>query len=72
MAAGTLAFAGAIPLAQAAGSDTIRVGVVGCGGRGSGAANDCVASSPGVEIVALADAFGDSLRGLKNRYKVNI
>ena len=70
MAAGTLAFAGAVPLAQAAGSDTIRVGVVGCGGRGSGAANDCVKSSPGVKIVALADTFGDSVRGLKNRYKV--
>ncbi len=56
--------------AFAAGSDTIRVGVIGCGGRGSGAANDCVESSPGIKIVALADAFGDRLNGLKNTYSV--
>ena len=72
MAAGTLVLTGATaPLAEARGSDTIRVGVVGCGGRGSGAANDCVKSSRGVQIVALADAFGDSLERLKNQYVVD-
>ncbi|MCF7975283.1 MAG: Gfo/Idh/MocA family oxidoreductase [Phycisphaerae bacterium] len=71
VAAGTLAWSGAIvPLAQAQGSDTIRVGVVGCGGRGSGAANDCVNSSPGVKIVALADAFPDRMKGLKDKFNV--
>lgn len=39
------------------GSDRIRVGVIGCGGRGRGAAQNCLASSPGVEIVALGDLF---------------
>ena len=69
--AGTLVLTGAgAALAEARGSDTIRVGVVGCGGRGSGAANDCVNSSPGVKIVALADAFEGRLRGLKDRFKV--
>jgi len=69
--AGTLALTGAVgPLAEAKGSDTIRVGVVGCGGRGSGAAHDCVKSSQGVEIVALADTFADRLNGLKNEFKV--
>jgi predicted dehydrogenase len=71
VAAGTLALTGvAVPLAEARGSDTIRVGVVGCGGRGSGAANDCVKSSKGVKIVALADAFGDQLTGLKRDFNV--
>jgi len=69
--AGALVLGGAaVPLAEARGSETIRVGVVGCGGRGSGAAHDCVKSSPGVRIVALADAFEDRLRGLKNEFKV--
>ena len=69
--AGTLVLGGAaVPLAQARGSDTIRVGVVGCGGRGSGAARNCVKSSPGVRIVALADAFEDRLTSLKTEYKV--
>ena len=71
LAAGTLAFTGAaVPLAEARGSDTIRVGVIGCGGRGSGAANDCVNSSKGVQIVALADTFEDRLAGLKKQFKV--
>ncbi len=55
---------------MAAGSDTIRVGVVGCGGRGTGAANNCIESSPGVKIVALADVFADQVQGAKNRFKV--
>jgi len=71
VAAGTLALNGAIvPLAHAQSSGTIRVGVVGCGGRGSGAANDCVNSSSGVKIVALADAFPDRMRTLKEKFSV--
>jgi predicted dehydrogenase len=41
--------------------DRIRVGVIGCGGRGTGAALDCVHSSPNVEIVALGDLFQDRI-----------
>ncbi|MHC4169279.1 MAG: Gfo/Idh/MocA family protein [Planctomycetota bacterium] len=71
MAAGTLALTGATgPLAEARGSETIRVGVVGCGGRGSGAADNCVNSARGVKIVALADAFGDRLGDIKKRYEI--
>ena len=71
LAAGTLALSGVVvPLAEARGSDTIRVGVIGCGGRGSGAAHDCMNSSKGVQIVALADAFSDRLQGLKKEFKV--
>ncbi len=47
--------------AYAAGTDTIRVGVVGCGGRGTGAALDCLNSSPGVEVVAMFDLFKDRI-----------
>lgn len=47
--------------AYAAGSDVIRVGLVGSGGRGTGAARDCAVSAPGVEIVAMADLFRDRL-----------
>jgi predicted dehydrogenase len=45
----------------AAASDKLRVGLIGCGGRGTGAAKDCVKSSDNVEIVAMGDAFGDRL-----------
>lgn len=52
--------------AYAAGSDKLRVGLIGCGGRGTGAAKDCVHSSEGVEITALADLFEDHLRNSLN------
>jgi len=71
MAAGTLVLTGPVgSLAAAQGSDTIRVGVIGCGGRGSGAAHNCVESSSGVKIVALADAFTDRLQKLKKDFEV--
>jgi predicted dehydrogenase len=54
------------PVGHVAGSDKIRVGLVGCGGRGSGAARDCVRSSANVQIVALGDLFKDRLDGCRN------
>jgi len=55
----------------AAGSDKLRVGLIGCGGRGTGAAKNCVDSSDNVEIVALGDIFRDrvdkSLNNLKEK-----
>jgi predicted dehydrogenase len=36
---------------------TLRAGLIGCGGRGTGAARDCVKAAPGVEIHALGDLF---------------
>jgi len=55
----------------AAGSDKLRVGLIGCGGRGTGAAKNCVDSSDNVEIVAMGDLFRDqldkSLRRLKGK-----
>jgi myo-inositol 2-dehydrogenase / D-chiro-inositol 1-dehydrogenase len=53
--------------AHAAGSDEIRVGLVGCGGRGTGAAGNALAAAPGVRIVALADAFADRLTACRER-----
>jgi predicted dehydrogenase len=56
-----------LPRAYAAGNDVIKVGVIGCGGRGSGAADNCIESSPGVKIVAIGDAFKDRADGLRKR-----
>ncbi len=41
--------------------DTIRVGMIGCGGRGTGAAFNALAAHPKVQIVAMADLFQDRL-----------
>lgn len=47
--------------AYAHGDDVIKVAVIGCGGRGTGAAFDAIASGANIKIVALADAFRDRL-----------
>ncbi len=56
-----------LPAVHAAGSDEIRVAVIGCGGRGSGAARNVLESAPGVRVVALADAFPDRLQQCRER-----
>jgi myo-inositol 2-dehydrogenase / D-chiro-inositol 1-dehydrogenase len=47
--------------AYAAGSDRVRVGMIGCGGRGTEAATNCLQADDGVEIVAMADAYQDRI-----------
>ena len=49
------------------GSDRIRVGVIGCGGRGTGAAKNCLDSAPGVEIVALGDLFESQVNAAQKK-----
>jgi predicted dehydrogenase len=62
IAAGTLA--GQLSLAPrvfAAGGDVLKIGLVGCGGRGSGAARQALNADPHVQLTALGDAFADKL-----------
>jgi myo-inositol 2-dehydrogenase / D-chiro-inositol 1-dehydrogenase len=49
--------------AHAAGSDTIKIALIGCGGRGSGAAVNALSTKANVKLVAMADAFAPSLEG---------
>jgi myo-inositol 2-dehydrogenase / D-chiro-inositol 1-dehydrogenase len=60
--------------AHAAGSDTIKVGLVGCGGRGTGAAeNICEAAGTtyNVKIYAMADVFEDRLKNCRESTRNN-
>ena len=66
----TLAAAGAVAgglalkrSAHAAGSDVLKIGLIGCGGRGTGAATDALGADPNTKLVAVADAFSDRLEG---------
>ena len=52
--------------AFAQGSDRLKVGLVGCGGRGRGAIHDCARADKGVVIWALGDLFRDRLDGCRN------
>jgi len=64
--------AGNIGLASGAfagGSDVLKIGLIGCGGRGSGAAANALEADPNVKLVAMGDLFpdrlSDSLRNLQ-------
>jgi predicted dehydrogenase len=63
--AAALAAIGTVSHVHAAGSDVLRVGLIGCGsergGRGRGAAENCVSAGPGVKLTAMADLFQDHL-----------
>ncbi|MBI2435925.1 MAG: Gfo/Idh/MocA family oxidoreductase [Candidatus Hydrogenedentes bacterium] len=48
-----------------ANADTLRVGLIGCGGRGTGAAINHLTENENVVIVALADAFEDRLKSCR-------
>jgi myo-inositol 2-dehydrogenase/D-chiro-inositol 1-dehydrogenase len=59
---------------HAAGSDVIKVGLIGCGGRGNGAAeNICEAAgtSYNIKLHALGDVFGDHLKNCRENLKSN-
>lgn len=69
-AAGRTAAAAALlssaPRLYAAEENTIRVALIGCGGRGSGAAKNCLSVDNGpIQLVAMADVFP---RNLDNKY----
>ncbi len=42
---------------HAGGSDTIKIGLIGCGGRGRGAAGDAIKADPNTKITAVCDIF---------------
>ena len=58
--------------AHAFGSDEIKIGLIGCGGRGTGAAAQAMNTEGATKLVAMADAFPDkvtaALRGLKTQH----
>lgn len=65
--------ASVLPAARALGSSAgvgaarpMTVGVIGCGGRGTGAAVNALEAHPDVRVVALADLFQDRLRGCRD------
>ncbi|MFN9625790.1 MAG: Gfo/Idh/MocA family protein [Planctomycetota bacterium] len=76
------ALAATLPISRSAwaqGSDTIRLGLIGCGGRGTGAAGqalDTNSESNRVKLTAVADPFkfraDNALKELKNKHKDNV
>jgi len=71
LAAGAPLLAGRRHSGRAAGDAELRIGIVGLGGRGSGAAAQALRADPNTRLVAVADAFSDNLEealeGLQNQ-----
>ena len=55
--------------AHAAGSDVLRIGLIGCGGRGSGAVASALSVSPAARLTAMADAFDDRMQTARKALK---
>jgi myo-inositol 2-dehydrogenase / D-chiro-inositol 1-dehydrogenase len=68
-AAGIATLAAATPV-HAAGSDIIRVGVIGSGGRGEAAAINAMNAETGIHIVALADMRLDRMQECRSKLRV--
>jgi predicted dehydrogenase len=51
--------------AHAQGNDELKVGLIGCGGRGTGAAEQALKADRNVKLFAMADAFDDKIQASK-------
>lgn len=68
VAAATTLVGLAAPRVHAAGGDTLQVALIGCGGRGTGAAVNALSVKQGpTKIVAMADVFENRLQGSYKR-----
>ncbi len=57
-----------VPSVHAAGSDVIKVGLIGCGGRGTGAADNIIeaaGTSYNIKLHALGDVFADRVKNCR-------
>ncbi len=55
--------------AHAAGSDLIKIGLIGCGGRGSGAVVSALSVNPAARLTAMSDAFRDRMLNARDNIR---
>ena len=64
-----MAVAGAsVNMVSAAGTDRIKLGLIGCGGRGTGAVGDAMNADPAVTICGVADLFESQAKNAADRF----
>lgn len=72
-----LAAAAAVPTlgvarsVHAAGSDVIKLGMIGCGGRCAGAANNALTADPGTRLVAMSDLFMNRVQNARQALRTS-
>ncbi len=62
LAAGSVLAAGLTPRIYAGENNTIQVALIGCGGRGTGAADNALSVKSPMKLVAMSDVFEDKLK----------
>jgi len=68
IAAGAMATAASVAhVAHARASGKIKVGLLGCGGRGNGAVRQNLNADPAIEVIALADLFENKVRSTREK-----
>ncbi|MEO9892539.1 Gfo/Idh/MocA family oxidoreductase [Aurantibacter sp.] len=60
---GTVIYPSGLMAFNSSKNDIIKVGLIGCGGRGTGAASQALTADPNTELVAMGDVFEDRLSG---------
>jgi predicted dehydrogenase len=71
-AAATAAFAASVlraPAAYAKADDTLKIALIGCGGRGSGATVQALSTAGPTKLIAVADAFEDNARNALENFR---
>jgi len=64
-----MAVAGAsVNMASGQGTDRVRIGLIGCGGRGTGAVGDAMSADPTVTIYGVADLFESSAKDAAGKF----
>lgn len=69
VAAATVAGLDVARHAHAAGSDSLRVGMIGCGGRNSGAGAEALRADKGARLVAMCDIFMERVKGARENIR---
>ncbi len=69
LAAGAMAVGSSVQNVHAAGSDQMKIALIGCGGRGKGAVHNHMAVNPNAKLVAVADAFEDNAQNVAKSFR---
>lgn len=68
-AAAAASILAAAPAVHASSSDELKVGLIGCGGRGTGAAVNALRAGSGIKLWAMGDLFMDQVQASRGRLK---
>src|SRR5438270_5607927 len=63
---------GALPAVHAQGSEAVNVALIGCGGRGSGAALNAMKADPNNRLTVMCDLFPDRLAQARKRLQTEL